>query len=244
MSPSEVEIHCFSGILKGYLVCWKSCSNSFLLQLILVLNPEDSSEGEEDFLSGLSPDEKECLEYLLQTINTLDKDLLEDDDEVDQEQRTDSIGETEERQFTVYGSVVTFWTNWPVWQGPSIPYPIGSHSLSWLTPVIQYMQAQPTPIFCSPSHQSIQALLAPLRFVSILPFRAGNPNEGCVDAPDGCEKVCCWPNCEPRNGKHGPPKINWGAPAEPNALVRSPVKPGWAGLSHKTDNERLTSFPP
>ncbi|KAJ6668109.1 hypothetical protein lerEdw1_015486, partial [Lerista edwardsae] len=69
-----------------------SCSNAFLLQLILVLNPEDSSEGEEDFLSGLSPDEKECLEYLLQTIKTLDEDLLEEDDEVSQEQRTDSLG--------------------------------------------------------------------------------------------------------------------------------------------------------
>lgn len=61
-------------------------------ELIPVLNPDDSSEENKDVLSGLSPDEMECLEYLLQTIDTLDKDLLEDGDEVSQEQRTDSLG--------------------------------------------------------------------------------------------------------------------------------------------------------
>lgn len=67
--------------------------------MIPVLNPDDSSEENKDVLSGLSPDEKECLEYLLQTIDTLDKDLLEDGDEVSQEQRTDSLGEIEDRWF-------------------------------------------------------------------------------------------------------------------------------------------------
>ncbi|XP_063147512.1 uncharacterized protein LOC134489031 [Candoia aspera] len=49
-------------------------------QLIPELSPEGFSKEDEDFLSGLNPEERECLEYLLQTINTLDKEILGDDE--------------------------------------------------------------------------------------------------------------------------------------------------------------------
>lgn len=44
------------------------------------LNPEEFSKEDEDFLSGLNPEEKECLEFLIQTINNLDKEILEDEE--------------------------------------------------------------------------------------------------------------------------------------------------------------------
>ncbi|XP_077181010.1 uncharacterized protein LOC143831682 [Paroedura picta] len=41
--------------------------------------PESFSDGDEDFFSGLSPEEAECLEYLLQTIHTVEGEILQDD---------------------------------------------------------------------------------------------------------------------------------------------------------------------
>ncbi|XP_061474848.1 uncharacterized protein LOC133380811 [Rhineura floridana] len=60
-------------------------------ELTPLSNPEGISNDDEDFLSGLSPEEKECLEYLLQTINTLDGDAL-DDDEGSHEEMVESLG--------------------------------------------------------------------------------------------------------------------------------------------------------
>ncbi|CAI5767669.1 Hypothetical predicted protein [Podarcis lilfordi] len=50
-------------------------------ELSPVPHSEGTSKYNEDFFSGLSPEEKECLENLLQTIDSLDEDLLDDDDE-------------------------------------------------------------------------------------------------------------------------------------------------------------------
>ncbi|XP_058026589.1 uncharacterized protein LOC131191943 [Ahaetulla prasina] len=49
-------------------------------QLIPRLNREGFSKEDEDFLSELNPEEKECLEFLIQTINNLDKEISEDDE--------------------------------------------------------------------------------------------------------------------------------------------------------------------
>ncbi|XP_032997771.1 uncharacterized protein LOC117042332 [Lacerta agilis] len=49
-------------------------------ELSPVPHSEGTSKYDEDFFSGLSPEEKECLENLLQTIDSLDEDLLGDDD--------------------------------------------------------------------------------------------------------------------------------------------------------------------
>lgn len=43
------------------------------------VNKEEQSE-DEDFFSGLSPEEAECLEYLLQTISTAEREILQDDE--------------------------------------------------------------------------------------------------------------------------------------------------------------------
>nr|XP_020651101.1 uncharacterized protein LOC110079944 isoform X2 [Pogona vitticeps] len=39
---------------------------------------DGSSKEDEDFLAGLNPEEKECLEYFLQTISALDEDISEE----------------------------------------------------------------------------------------------------------------------------------------------------------------------
>ncbi|XP_054831328.1 uncharacterized protein LOC129326993 [Eublepharis macularius] len=49
-------------------------------ELVPVLAPQGFSKEDEDFFSGLSPEEAECLEYLLQTINTLEGEILQDDE--------------------------------------------------------------------------------------------------------------------------------------------------------------------
>ncbi|XP_053234487.1 uncharacterized protein LOC128408572 [Podarcis raffonei] len=46
-----------------------------------VPHSEGTSKYDEDFFSGLSPEEKDCLENLLQTIDSLDEDLLDDEEE-------------------------------------------------------------------------------------------------------------------------------------------------------------------
>ncbi|XP_070594144.1 uncharacterized protein [Erythrolamprus reginae] len=52
-------------------------------QLIQGLNPEGFSKEDEDFLSELNPEEKECLDFLMQTINNLDKEITEDDEKTE-----------------------------------------------------------------------------------------------------------------------------------------------------------------
>ncbi|KAM6470575.1 uncharacterized protein PHA67_019793 isoform 1-T4 [Liasis olivaceus] len=69
-------------------------------QVIPGLNPEGFSKEDEDFLSGLNPEEKECLEYLLQTINTLDKEILEDN-EWSHEKMEESLGSQDQCQDSV-----------------------------------------------------------------------------------------------------------------------------------------------
>nr|XP_028575505.1 uncharacterized protein LOC114591924 isoform X1 [Podarcis muralis]XP_028575506.1 uncharacterized protein LOC114591924 isoform X1 [Podarcis muralis] len=55
-------------------------------ELSPVPHSEGTSKYDEDFFSGLSPEEKECLENLLQTIDSLDEDLLDDDEEEEEEE--------------------------------------------------------------------------------------------------------------------------------------------------------------
>ncbi|KAK9401909.1 hypothetical protein NXF25_010265 [Crotalus adamanteus] len=68
-------------------------------QLIPGLNPEEFSK--ED---GLNPEEKECLEFLIQTINNLDKEILEDD-EWSHEKMEGSLGSRDQCQHNVICSM-------------------------------------------------------------------------------------------------------------------------------------------
>ncbi|KAJ7317139.1 hypothetical protein JRQ81_003301 [Phrynocephalus forsythii] len=61
-------------------------------ELTSALSSDDSSKEDEDFLSGLNPEEKECLEYFIQTIRTLDEDGSEGDDEGCHEEMANSVG--------------------------------------------------------------------------------------------------------------------------------------------------------
>ncbi|XP_053143696.1 uncharacterized protein LOC128341517 [Hemicordylus capensis] len=71
-------------------------------ELIPVFNPEGSSD--EDALSGLRPEEKECLEFLLQTIENLDGDLLEADEEGSPEKTAGSLGAEDQCNISVGSS--------------------------------------------------------------------------------------------------------------------------------------------
>ncbi|KAL8212825.1 UNVERIFIED_CONTAM: hypothetical protein K2H54_058951 [Gekko kuhli] len=50
---------------------------------LIPVDPKGFSEEDEDFFSGLSPEEAECLEYLLQTISTVEGEILQDDEGVE-----------------------------------------------------------------------------------------------------------------------------------------------------------------
>nr|XP_020651096.1 uncharacterized protein LOC110079944 isoform X1 [Pogona vitticeps]XP_020651097.1 uncharacterized protein LOC110079944 isoform X1 [Pogona vitticeps]XP_020651099.1 uncharacterized protein LOC110079944 isoform X1 [Pogona vitticeps]XP_020651100.1 uncharacterized protein LOC110079944 isoform X1 [Pogona vitticeps] len=53
---------------------------------------DGSSKEDEDFLAGLNPEEKECLEYFLQTISALDEDISEEVGEGCHEEMAGSVG--------------------------------------------------------------------------------------------------------------------------------------------------------
>ncbi|KAH0630322.1 hypothetical protein JD844_013249 [Phrynosoma platyrhinos] len=65
------------------------------------VNKEALPEISEDFFYGLNPEEKECLEYFLQTINTLDGEILKDDDEETHEDMAECLGSKDQTKSTV-----------------------------------------------------------------------------------------------------------------------------------------------
>ncbi|XP_060617008.2 uncharacterized protein [Anolis sagrei] len=65
------------------------------------VDKEALSEISEDVFYGLNPEEKECLEYFLQTINTVDGDILKDNDEESHEEMSESLGPEDQVEHAV-----------------------------------------------------------------------------------------------------------------------------------------------
>nr|XP_008103667.1 PREDICTED: uncharacterized protein LOC100563267 [Anolis carolinensis] len=65
------------------------------------VDKEALSEISEDVFYGLNPEEKECLEYFLQTINTFDGDILNNNDEESHEEMSESLGSEDQAEHAV-----------------------------------------------------------------------------------------------------------------------------------------------